>query len=108
MESFWNRVQVELFNRRKWTTGIELATAIDDYIELWHNPRRRHSALGMHPIEVENTWLDAGTDLPTDRVTHEPRAAASPPLRLRLAPATAPTQPHSDPASRCPTTNHAA
>lgn len=57
MESFWGRMQVELFNRCKWKTRIELATAIHDYIELWHNTRRRHSALGMRtPTEVEALW----------------------------------------------------
>lgn len=57
MESFWGRMQVELLNRRKWKTRIELATAIHDYIELWHNPRRRHSALGMRtPVELEAAW----------------------------------------------------
>lgn len=56
MESFWARMQVELFNRR-WKTRIELASAIHDYIELWHNTRRRHSALGMlTPSEVEAAW----------------------------------------------------
>jgi len=45
MESFCGRMQVELLNRRRWKTRIELATAIHDYIELWHNPHRRHSAL---------------------------------------------------------------
>jgi len=58
MESFWGRMQVELFNRRKWKTRIELASAIHDYIELWHNTRRRHSALQMRtPREVEDQWL---------------------------------------------------
>jgi Integrase core domain len=58
MESFWGRMQVELFNRKKWKTRIELATAIHDYIELWHNTRRRHSALGMRtPAEIEDRWL---------------------------------------------------
>ncbi len=57
MESFWGRRQVELFNRRRWKTRIELASAIHDYIELWHNTRRRHSALGMRtPLEVEAAW----------------------------------------------------
>ena len=57
MEAFWGRMQVELFNRRKWKTRIELATAIHDYIELWHNTRRRHSALGMRtPAEIEHDW----------------------------------------------------
>lgn len=114
MESFWGRVQVELFNRRKWKTRIELATAIHDYIELWHNPRRRHSALGMRtPIEVENTWLDAATDLAKDDVAHGPRSAAIASARLRLAPATAaeaaPQHDHPDPAVTIPNdNNHAA
>jgi putative transposase len=57
MESFWGRMQVELFNRRKWKTRIELASAIHDYIELFHNTSRRHSALGMlTPSEVEAEW----------------------------------------------------
>lgn len=57
MESFWGRMQVELLDRRRWKTRIELASAIHDYIELWHNTRRRHSSLAMRtPIEVEHAW----------------------------------------------------
>lgn len=55
VESFWGRMQVELFNRKRWKTRSELATAIHDYIELFHNTRRRHSALGMlSPTEYED------------------------------------------------------
>jgi transposase InsO family protein len=55
VESFWGRLQVELLNRHGWRTRIELATAIHDYIELFHNTRRRHSSLGMlTPTEYEN------------------------------------------------------
>ena len=55
IESFWGRMQVELLNRRRWKTRIELATAIHDYIEHFHNTRRRHSALGMlTPTEYEH------------------------------------------------------
>jgi transposase InsO family protein len=58
MEAFWARMQVELLNRRRWTTRIELATAIHNYIERFHNTRRRHSALAMRtPAEVEASWL---------------------------------------------------
>jgi transposase InsO family protein len=54
IESFWARMQVELLNRKRWKTRIELASAAHDYIELWHNTRRRHSALGMRtPVEYE-------------------------------------------------------
>jgi putative transposase len=55
VEAFWARMQVELLNRRRWKTRVELATAIHDYIEIWHNTRRRHSALQMlTPTEFEN------------------------------------------------------
>ncbi len=54
VEAFWARMQVELLNRRRWKTRVELAAAIHDYIENWHNKRRRHSALNMlTPIEFE-------------------------------------------------------
>lgn len=55
VESFWGRMQVELFNRQTWKTRIELATAIHDHIELFHNTRRRHSSLAMlTPTEYEH------------------------------------------------------
>ena len=54
IESFWGRMQTELLNRKQWNTRIELANAIFDYLEVFHNRRRRHSALGMlTPIEYE-------------------------------------------------------
>jgi putative transposase len=47
-------MQVELLNRRRWNTRIELANAMFAYLEIWHNRRRRHSALGsLSPIEFE-------------------------------------------------------
>jgi putative transposase len=58
VEAFWGRMQVELLNRKTWKTRIELASAIYDYIELFHNTRRRHSALGMlTPTEYENRYF---------------------------------------------------
>jgi transposase InsO family protein len=55
IEAFWSRMQVELLDRRHWKTRVELANAIFDYLEIWHNRRRRHSSLGMlTPIEFEN------------------------------------------------------
>jgi putative transposase len=54
IESFWGRMQTELLNRKRWRTRIELANAIFEYLEIFHNRRRRHSALGMlTPIEYE-------------------------------------------------------
>ena len=55
IESFWSRMQVELLDRRRWRTRLELANAMFDYLEIFHNRRRRHSALGwLTPIEFEN------------------------------------------------------
>ncbi len=54
VESFWGRMQTELFNRKTWTTVVELSMAMADYIENFHNTSRRHSSLAMlTPIEYE-------------------------------------------------------
>jgi putative transposase len=47
IESFWGRVRTELLDRRRWRTRLELANAIFEYLEMFHNRRRRHTALGM-------------------------------------------------------------
>jgi putative transposase len=46
IESFRSRMQVELLDRKKWNTRLELANAIFEYLEIWHNRRRRHSQPG--------------------------------------------------------------
>lgn len=57
MESFWARMQTELLDRHKWGTRLELANAIFEYVEVFHNRKRRHSALGMlTPNEYENLY----------------------------------------------------
>ena len=43
VESFWARMQVELLDRRRWKTRVELANAIFEYIEIFHNRHRRHA-----------------------------------------------------------------
>jgi putative transposase len=54
IESFWGRMQTELLDRQRWNTRIELANAIFEYLEIFYNRRRRHSALGwLTPIEYE-------------------------------------------------------
>lgn len=54
MESFWSSMQIELLDRKKWKTRVELANAIFEYIEIFHNRQRRHSAPGYRtPIEPE-------------------------------------------------------
>lgn len=54
IESFWSTMQRELLDRRHWTSRVELASAIFEWIEGWYNPRRRHSGLGyLSPHEYE-------------------------------------------------------
>ena len=55
IESFWGWVQTELLTRQRWHTRLELAANdLFEYLEIFHNRRRRHSALGMlTPIEYE-------------------------------------------------------
>ena len=45
-EAGWARMQTELLDRQRWKTRIELANAIFEYLEIFHNRQRRHSALG--------------------------------------------------------------
>lgn len=59
MESFWGSMQIELLNRKRWKTRVELANAMFDYIEIFHNRQRRHSELNYRtPIEFEISFDD--------------------------------------------------
>jgi transposase InsO family protein len=54
-EVYWSRKQVELLDQRRWHTRVELANAIFEYLEDFHNRQRRHSSLGMlTPMEFED------------------------------------------------------
>jgi putative transposase len=54
MESFWGSMQIELLNRQKWRTNLELAIVMADYIDHFCNCQRRHSSLGyLTPNEFE-------------------------------------------------------
>jgi transposase InsO family protein len=54
MESFWGSMQLEVLDRRGWSTRAELANAMFDWIGAFHNPTRRHSALGyLSPADYE-------------------------------------------------------
>jgi transposase InsO family protein len=55
MESFWGSMQIELLNRQKWRTKIELSIAMADYIVHFYNVERRHSSIDyLTPIEFED------------------------------------------------------
>jgi len=65
MESFWGSMQIELLNRQKWRTNLELALAMADYIDHFYNCERRHSSLGyLTPNEFE-----ASRSTPTQQAT---------------------------------------
>ncbi len=49
VESFRSSMQIELLNRRRSTTRVELANAIFEYIEIFYNRQRRHLALATAP-----------------------------------------------------------
>ena len=54
MESFWSTMQIELLDRKRWKTRVELSNAIFEFIEVFYNRRRRHSQLDyVSPIEFE-------------------------------------------------------
>ena len=58
IESFWSRMQVELLDRQRWLTRVQLANAIFEYLEVFHNRHRRHSALEMlTPIQFEQRHI---------------------------------------------------
>ena len=57
IESFWSRMQVELLDRKRWKRRTELANAIFEYLEVFHNRQRRYAALGMlSPVEFETRY----------------------------------------------------
>ena len=70
MEAFWARMQIELLDRQRWRTRIELANVIFEYLEIFHNRHRRHTALRMRtPIEYETNHYNTQTVKPLIQVT---------------------------------------
>lgn len=56
-ESFWASLQTELLDRYTWRTRAELRSAVFQYIEIFYNRQRLHSALGyLSPLEFEQKW----------------------------------------------------
>lgn len=53
-ESFFGTLQLELLDRKTWTTRRELAQGIFEYIEAFYNPERRHTKINyLSPIDYE-------------------------------------------------------
>lgn len=54
VEAFFSGLQRELLDQHHWITRAQLASAIFEWIECWHNPHRRHSYCdGLSPIDYE-------------------------------------------------------
>lgn len=54
MESFWSTLKLELVYRRDFQTRAEARSEIFDYIELFYNRQRSHSALNyFSPVDFE-------------------------------------------------------
>jgi transposase InsO family protein len=55
MESFWSSLKRELVHRRQFTTRAQARAAIFEWIEVFYNRERFHSALGFKsPVDFEN------------------------------------------------------
>lgn len=53
-ESFFASLRWELLERQQWATRAAVRTAVFEYIEVWYNRHRRHSALGyLSPWQFE-------------------------------------------------------
>ena len=82
-ESFSSLMQVELLDRKKWNTRLELANAIFEYLEIWHNRNRRHSQLGwLTPMSSNATESSPWHENPTNLNSAEPRGRPESPTNL--------------------------
>ncbi len=58
-ESFFASPECELIDRRSFQTKTDARLALFTWIEVWYNPRRRHSALGyLSPPNFERSHHD--------------------------------------------------
>jgi putative transposase len=61
-ESFFASLETELIDRSRWATRAEARLAVFDWIEVFYNRTRRHSAIGyVSPAEFERRWLASAT-----------------------------------------------
>ena len=57
-ESFFATLKTELIHRQQWPTRMQLRAAVFEYIEVFYNRRRLHSAIGYKsPAQVEAEHL---------------------------------------------------
>jgi putative transposase len=58
-ESFFNSLKNERVHHQRYTTRAQARQDLFEYIELFYNRRRRHSALGYRsPADFHSAWID--------------------------------------------------
>jgi transposase InsO family protein len=58
MESFWGTLKTELVNHERYATRDEARQSIFEYIEVFYNRKRLHSALGYQSPEAFEAGLN--------------------------------------------------
>lgn len=62
-ESFFKTLKTEMVYHRKFETRAQAKLEIFDYIEVWYNRKRRHSALGYQtPVQAEQVMMKNKTE----------------------------------------------
>ena len=62
VESFFGTLKTERVHRRRYRTRSEAKQDLFQYIEVWYNRKRLHSALGyVSPVEFEARYDDTAT-----------------------------------------------
>jgi len=62
-ESFFKTLKTEMVYHRKFETRAQAKLELFDYIEVWYNKKRRHSALDyLTPIQVEQQMMKNKTE----------------------------------------------
>ncbi len=57
-ESFFSTLKAELLGPHPWPTRAAARTAVFEWLEIWYNRQRRHSALGYRaPVAYEDERL---------------------------------------------------
>jgi hypothetical protein len=85
MESFFSSLKTERTARKMYRSRDEAKADVFDYIELFHNPKRRHSTIGY----TSPLWSSRGRLDWLKQVSTEPGAAQ--PL-LSMSPSRCPMQ----------------
>ncbi|WP_245535409.1 IS3 family transposase [Segniliparus rotundus] len=69
MASFFSSMQVELLDRHEWADHHDLAQAVFEHIEAFHNPARRHSGIGYHSPARHETLPPAAASAAGGRIS---------------------------------------